>query len=62
MTFGAKKGIYKAISGVGQEGADELVKASVDAGINFFDTADVYTDGESEKLLGRSLRAVDIAR
>ena len=44
-------------------GADELVKASpVDGGINFFDTADVYTEGESEKTLGQSLKNLNIAR
>jgi aryl-alcohol dehydrogenase-like predicted oxidoreductase len=32
--------------------ADELVKTSIDGGINFFDTADNYTEGESEKILG----------
>jgi aryl-alcohol dehydrogenase-like predicted oxidoreductase len=32
------------------------VKASFDGGINFFDTADTYTEGESEKILGQSLK------
>ena len=49
MTFGDGRGLFKAISSVGQVGADELVKASIDGGINFFDTADNYTEGESEK-------------
>ena len=39
-----------------------LVKTSMDAGINFFDTADVYTQGESEKILGQSLKNLKIAR
>ena len=39
-----------AISSVGQAGADELVKTSIDSGINFFDTADNYTEGESERV------------
>jgi hypothetical protein len=41
MTFGDGRGIFKAISSVGQAGADELVKTSVDDGINFFDVADL---------------------
>ena len=43
-------------------GADELIKASLDAGINFFDTADVYSEGESEKTLGQSLKNLGIPR
>ena len=62
MTFGDGRGMYKAIGAVGQSEADELVKTSIDGGINFFDTADVYTEGESEKILGQSLKNLKIAR
>jgi aryl-alcohol dehydrogenase-like predicted oxidoreductase len=62
MTFSSGTGIYKHIGGVDQSGADEQVKASLDAGINFFDTADVYSSGESEETLGRSFRNLGIAR
>ncbi len=62
MTFGDGRGMFKAIGAVGQEGADELVKACIEGGINFFDTADVYTEGESEKTLGQSLKNLNIAR
>jgi aryl-alcohol dehydrogenase-like predicted oxidoreductase len=62
MTFGDGRGLFKAISGVGQAGADELVKTSIDGGINFFDTADNYSQGESERILGQSLKNLDIAR
>ena len=62
MTFGDGRGIFKAISAVSQAGADELVKTSIDDGINFFDTADNYTEGESEKILGQSLKNLNIAR
>src|SRR5260370_5967457 len=62
MTFGDGRGLFKAISGVGQVGADELVKTSIDGGINFFDTADNYTEGLSEKILGQSLKNLNIAR
>jgi predicted aldo/keto reductase-like oxidoreductase len=36
MTFGDDRGFFKAIGAVGQAGADELVKTSIDGGINFF--------------------------
>src|ERR1700724_4529496 len=62
MTFGDGRGLFKAISGVGKAGADELVKTSIDGGINFFDTADNYTEGESETILGQSLKNLNIAR
>jgi aryl-alcohol dehydrogenase-like predicted oxidoreductase len=62
MTFGDGRGLYKTIGAVGQAGADELVRTSIDGGINFFDTADIYTEGESEKILGQSLRNLKIAR
>ena len=67
MTFsghstGPDKGIWQAIGNVDQAGADALVKTCFDAGINFFDTADVYSEGESEKMLGQSLKNLKIAR
>jgi aryl-alcohol dehydrogenase-like predicted oxidoreductase len=62
MTFGDGRGLFKAIGAVGQAAADELVKTSIESGINFFDTADVYTEGESEKILGQSLKNLKIAR
>jgi aryl-alcohol dehydrogenase-like predicted oxidoreductase len=62
MTFGDGRGLFKGISSVGQAEADELVKTSIEGGINFFDTADNYTEGESEKILGQSLKNLNIAR
>jgi aryl-alcohol dehydrogenase-like predicted oxidoreductase len=62
MTFGDGRGLFKAISSVDQAGADELVKASIHGGISFFDTADNYTEGESEKILGQSLKNLNVAR
>jgi aryl-alcohol dehydrogenase-like predicted oxidoreductase len=62
MTFNGGKGFWKAIGTVDQVGADELIKACIDAGINFFDTADVYSEGESEKTLGQSLKNLNIPR
>jgi len=62
MTFSGGEGFWKAIGTVDQAGADELIRASLEGGINFFDTADVYSEGESEKMLGQSLRNLGIAR
>lgn len=39
-----------------EEGAKPFVRRALDAGINFFDTADVYSLGESEKITGRLLK------
>ncbi|HYZ85419.1 MAG TPA: aldo/keto reductase [Bryobacteraceae bacterium] len=61
MTFSGA-GFYKVIGSVDQAGADELIKASIQAGVNFFDTADVYSQGESEKTLGQSLKNLNIPR
>jgi aryl-alcohol dehydrogenase-like predicted oxidoreductase len=62
MTFGDGAGLFKGISAVDQSGADELVKTAIDGGINFFDTADNYTEGASEKILGQSLKNLNVAR
>jgi aryl-alcohol dehydrogenase-like predicted oxidoreductase len=62
MTFHGGAGFWKTVGTVDQAGADDLIKASLDAGINFFDTADVYSEGESEKTLGQSLKNLNIAR
>ena len=42
---------------VTQEDAREVLKTSLDKGINFFDTADVYGDGRSEQFLGELLKS-----
>jgi len=62
MTFHGGEGFWSKIGTVDQPGADELIKTSIEAGINFFDTADVYSEGESEKTLGQSLKNLNIAR
>ena len=56
MTFGGN-GVFKAIGNLGQTEADTLVNRAMDAGINFFDTANVYSDGQSEEMLGQALGA-----
>ena len=62
MTFGGGQGAYQHIGNVGRAEADEFVRAGIEAGINFFDTADVYSRGESETILGQSLTNLAVAR
>src|SRR5438105_1471405 len=57
MTFGGK-GLFQAIGNVGEQNAERLVGAELDAGVNFVDTADVYSDGESERLVGAALKSL----
>ena len=54
MTFGGR-GYWKNIGELEQKDADELVNLALDGGINFFDTADVYSEGLSEEMLGKAL-------
>jgi len=61
MTFGGK-GIWEAIGKVQQKEVNDLMKVVVDSGINFIDTANVYSYGESEKLLGKSLKDNNVNR
>lgn len=62
MTFGGREGLWGRIGQLGQDEADGLLRAAVDAGINFVDTANVYAEGRSETILGQSLRNLGIAR
>jgi aryl-alcohol dehydrogenase-like predicted oxidoreductase len=62
MTFHGGSGMFRMVGTSDQAEADSLVKASIDAGINFFDTADVYSEGHSEITLGQSLKNLNIAR
>jgi aryl-alcohol dehydrogenase-like predicted oxidoreductase len=55
MTFGGKGGIWDAIGGLDEKAATALVERSLEAGVNFFDTANGYGEGDSERMLGRAL-------
>lgn len=56
MTFSEKDGIFaQSIGATGQELATKMVNLSLDAGINIFDTANVYSNGVSEIMLGKAL-------
>jgi aryl-alcohol dehydrogenase-like predicted oxidoreductase len=61
MTFGGQ-GMWTAIGALPQDEANELVKQSVDAGINFIDTANVYSEGLSEMMTGQAIRDLGLKR
>ena len=62
MTFHGGAGFWKAIGAVDQAGATALVKRALEKGVNFFDTANVYSEGQSEKQLGQALRDLGAPR
>jgi aryl-alcohol dehydrogenase-like predicted oxidoreductase len=63
MTYGGGgAGIWASIGKLQQDAVDEQVKTAVDAGINFIDTANVYSLGQSETLLGQSLKSLALPR
>jgi aryl-alcohol dehydrogenase-like predicted oxidoreductase len=61
MTFGGK-GMWTAIGTLPQDEVDALVKTSINAGINFIDTANIYSEGLSEQLTGQSIRNLGLHR
>ena len=61
MTFGGK-GFWTNIGRLPQEEVTNLVKIAIDNGINFIDTANVYSEGLSEILLGKALKDLGIDR
>ena len=56
MTFGGRGGTWAVIGGLEQAEVDAIVGRSLDAGINFIDTANVYSLGESETMVGKALK------
>jgi aryl-alcohol dehydrogenase-like predicted oxidoreductase len=64
MTFGgsADSGMWRAIGALGQAEVDAIVGRAIESGVNFFDTADVYSFGESERLFGQALQNLGTKR
>lgn len=64
MTFGEAGAAsqWSQIAGVGQDAADRIVERSLAAGVNFIDTANVYSLGNSERILGQSLKNLGVPR
>ena len=54
MTFGGR-GFWTAIGTLDQSVADGIVGRALDAGVNFIDTADIYSEGLSEEITGRAI-------
>ncbi|WP_299294799.1 aldo/keto reductase [uncultured Tateyamaria sp.] len=55
MTFSLGSEWIPGVANVGQDAATEMVQHALDQGVNFFDTADGYSNGESEQILGKAL-------
>src|SRR5438067_8813603 len=55
MTFSSGNRDLPALYKVEESVADRLVGQALDAGVNFFDTANVYARGQSGEILGRAL-------
>ena len=64
MTFGGNEeaGIWKTIGSLPQADVDAIMGKALAAGVNFFDTADVYSFGASEERLGQSLKNLGVKR
>jgi aryl-alcohol dehydrogenase-like predicted oxidoreductase len=62
MTFGGEGELWSKIGSLQQEDANRQVGRALDAGINFIDTADVYSEGLSEIISGQALRDLNIPR
>ena len=61
MTFGGA-GFWKVMGSLGRSAVNEIVKAAFDVGVNFVDTANVYSHGQSESLLGEAIRTLGLPR
>lgn len=62
MTFGGSEGMWRQIGALQQADAEKLIGQAIDAGINFIDTADVYSEGLSEQITGQALKNLKIPR
>ena len=55
-TFGAGDEFFKAWGETSEEQARRMIDLCMEAGLNFFDTADVYSGGKSEEMVGRAIQ------
>ena len=62
MTFGGEGGMWGKIGQLQQSDAERLVGSALDAGINFIDTANVYSEGRSEEITGQALKNLKVPR
>jgi aryl-alcohol dehydrogenase-like predicted oxidoreductase len=61
MTFGGA-GYFKIVGEIGQKDATGIVSRAIEAGVNFLDTADVYSFGVSEQITGQALKDIGVKR
>ena len=61
MTFG-NQGFWKVMGGLEQDAATALIKQAVELGVNFIDTANVYSQGDSEILTGQAIKTLGLPR
>ncbi len=61
MTFGNKPGGFFQHD-LDQAGSTALIRQALDAGVNFIDTANVYSEGQSEQFVGQALKDIGVAR
>ena len=54
-TFGGTSELFKAFGSSGAEEATRMVDICLDAGLNMFDSADIYSEGHSEEVLGKAI-------
>ena len=57
MTFGGK-GVWQAIGTLGSKDVETIIGTALEGGVNFLDTANVYSEGESETLVGGALKTL----
>ena len=62
MTYGTSPGVWGVIGGLKQDDVNAQLKIALDAGINFIDTANVYSLGVSETLTGQALKTIGAKR
>lgn len=62
MTFGGEGGLWGKVGQLRQAEAERLVGSALDAGINFIDTANVYSEGRSEAITGQALKNLKVPR
>ena len=60
MTFGVGSGIWASVAGLGREQAARLVGIALDRGVNLIDTADAYSQGQSETIVGQVLNDLGV--
>jgi len=64
MTFhgGSSSSFWRNVGTLEQQEATAIVQRALEVGVNFIDTADVYSEGQSEVLLGQALRDLSVKR